>query len=439
VTAQHKDLDWLKLSWLRKGLLAHGADKLLGWLVPWFLLVDSVNGALLQSVGTSYALTITYKALLLGLMLVSLSQTQPKALLIWAGAGLLLLIGPALSSWQQSSLWFMADVQLAVKILSPLLGFYYFLTLHKRQPALAQRVFYFTLAVSSVVLLLNMLLGISGLGFSAYQAMDNVQQSFLGVKGFLYSTNELSALLLVLTALLLSLSWPLSRLLYATVSLLAIATALLLLTKTGLFGCLILVLLIPNLFMTRQFWQQKKTILLATVVVLLLLLLLIVLNFVAILQALGIYHKLQFVYQQRGISGVLLSSRDFYASQIWASVQQQYADWQTWLGVGQGGIALQLKKYFAELDWFDLFVFYGVAGISVFIATFSVFITYSIKHIQLASGRTLLLLNIVLLAVSAMAGHVMTSGLLWLPWALANALLIPSSVQQLRKIRERHT
>lgn len=433
---EHKDLGRLKFARQSKGL---SADKLLCWLVPWFLLVDSVNGALLQSLGTSYALAIGYKALLLALMLVSLSQTQPKALLLWAGAGLLLLIGPALSSWQQSSQWLMADVQLAVKILSPLLGFYYFLTLHKRQPALAQRLFYVTLAVSSVVLLLNMLLGISGLGFSAYQAMDNVQQSFLGVKGFFYSTNELSAFLLLLTASLLCITWPQSRFLYATVSLLAMAIALLLLTKTGLFGCLILVLLIPVLFMTKPFWQQKKSILLVIVLVLLLLLVLIVLNFAAIMHTLGIYNKLQFVYQQRGISGVLLSSRDFYASQIWASVQQHYASWQTWLGVGQGGSALQLKKYFAELDWFDLFVFYGVAGISVFIATFSVFMTYSIKHIQLASGRILLLLNIVLLAVSAMAGHVMTSGLLWLPWALANALLIPSSVQQLRNNRERHS
>src|SRR5690606_26892232 len=115
-----------------------------------------------------------------------------------------------------------------VKILSPLLGFYYFLSLYKRQPILAQRLFYFTLVVSAAVLLLNMVLGIIGLGYSAYQPMDNVQQSFLGVKGFFYSTNELSALLLVLTAVLLSLSWRVSRLAYAIISLLAISIALLL-------------------------------------------------------------------------------------------------------------------------------------------------------------------------------------------------------------------
>ncbi|CAM3885513.1 O-antigen ligase family protein [Rheinheimera salexigens] len=431
---KNKDVSWLNTSWPDRY-----ADGFLCWLIPWFLLVDSVNGALLQSSGTSYGLAVGYKALILALMLLSLSQSQPKAVLLWAGAALLLLVGPALSSWQQSTNWLIADVQLVLKILSPLLGFYYFLSLRKHQPIAAQRLFYFTFALSAAVLLINMLLGISGLGYSAYQPLDNVQQSFLGIKGYFYSTNELSALLLVLTAALLSITWPISRWAYAIVSVLAIGMALLLLTKTGLFGCLLLVSIIPILFMQATFWREKRSILLTAVLLLALLFILVIVNFATLLQALGMYNKLQFVYQQRGISGILLSSRDFYAGQIWITVQQHYADWQSWLGVGQGGVALQLKKYFAELDWFDLFIFYGVAGVSVFIATFAVFITYSLKHIQLASGRIMLLLTIVLLAVSAVAGHVMTSGLLWLPWALCNALLIPSSEQQLRKICERHS
>ncbi|MGI5310038.1 O-antigen ligase family protein [Rheinheimera sp. WS51] len=415
------------------------ADRLLCGLIPWFLLVDCLNGALLQSQGSAYGLALVYKGLLLSLMLLALSQSQFKAVLIYIATALLLLLGPAVSSWQQSSQWILADVQLVVKILSPLLGFYYFFTLQQRQPASAQRLFYFTLAVSSVVLLLNMLLGLSGWGYSAYRPMENVQQAFLGIKGFFYSTNELSALLLVLTAALLSLTWPLSRWRYCLVSLLALVIALLLLTKTGLFGCLILVLTIPLLFMPAQFWRQHQLRLVAMAAVFLVLFLLASLNLPALLQALGIYQKLDFVYQQRGISGIILSSRDLYASQIWASVQQHYASGQTLLGVGQGGSALQLKKYFAELDWFDLFIFYGVVGVVVYIATFGLFICNSIKHLGLRAGRVMLLLNLVLLAVSAMAGHVITSGLLWLPWALCNALLFSSSEQQLRTIRERHS
>lgn len=420
------------------GLLSQ-LDRLVCGLIPWSLLIDCLNGALLQSQGSAYGLAVLYKGLLLGLMLLALSQSQFKAVLIYIATALLLLLGPALSSWQQSSQWLLADVQLVVKVLSPLLAFCYFLSLQHRQPALAQRLFYLTLAVSTAVLILNMLLGISGFGYSAYQPMENVQQAFLGVKGFFYSTNELSALLLVLTAALLSLTWPLSRWRYAMVSVLAVAIALLLLTKTGLFGCLILVLTIPFLFMPAQFWRQNKLTIASLSVVLMLALLLAVFNMPAILQALGIYNKLNFVYQQRGISGIVLSSRDLYASQIWASVQQDYASWQRLLGVGQGGTALQLKKYFAELDWFDLYIFYGVAGGLVYVATFGLFIGKSIKHINLGSGRVMLLLNVVLLAVSALAGHVMTSGLLWLPWALCNALLVFSSEQQLRTIRERHS
>lgn len=379
------------------------ADRLLCWAIPCFLLIDSINGALLQSLGTSYGLALAYKGLLLSLMLLALINTNFKIVFIFTGTGLLLLLGPALSSWQQSNQWIMADVQLVVKTLSPLFAFYYFLTLNKRQPTLALRLFYLTLALSGIVLLLNMLLGLSGMGYSAYRPMDNVQQAFLGVKGFFYSTNELSGLLLVLTAAILSVAWPVSRWCYVMVSVLAVAIALLLLTKTGLFGCLILIIIIPCLFMSEQFWRQNKLTLLAVAVFLVLVLLVAVINITAILQLLGIYNKLEFVYQQRGISGILLSSRDLYASQIWASVQQHYTDWQCILGVGQGGTALYLKKYFAELDWFDLFIFYGLAGVGAFIATFGIFISHSIKHITLASGRLLLLLNLVLLAVSAVA------------------------------------
>ena len=58
--------------------------------------------------------------------------------------------------------------------------------------------------------------------------------------------------------------------------------------------------------------------------------------------------KLNFVYQQRGISGILLSSRDYYAGRIWQSTAEHYSDWQRLLGVGQGGVALYLQKYFAS-------------------------------------------------------------------------------------------
>ncbi len=405
------------------------SDNLLLWLLPVFLLVDCLNGALLQLYGSGFALSVSYKLLLLTLMVVSLLPDKPRLVAAFAALLLVLLLGPALH-WPALPLrWALADMQLALKAISPLLAFCYLSTLAQRLPQRSVQVLKWTVYCSALVLLLNTLAGLAGGGFSAYQPLEGVAQSFLGIKGFFYSTNELSAVLLVLTCALLAISWPENKVIYALVSAIALSVAVLLLTKTGLFGVLLLVLLIPLLMQRLSFWQQHKRWVITALLVLLLLFLLLLFNAPSLLRALGIYDKLSFVYQQRGISGILLSSRDFYAGQIWQAALAHYSDWQRLLGVGQGGIALYLKKYFAELDWFDLLVFHGVTGVLLWGLTFVVFIRASWQARTHGTARCLLLLNLLLLLVSSVAGHILTSGMLWLPWALCNVLLLHNIMQ----------
>ncbi|MEO3680213.1 O-antigen ligase family protein [Rheinheimera sp. FR7-31] len=398
-------------------------DRLLCRLIPWFLLVDCLNGALLQTLGSSYGLAAGYKLILLLLMALSLTIQQPRWLLLIALSWLTLLIGPMLQWPALPARWALADLQLTLKLLSPLLALAYLYALAQRSSVLAARLLKHSLLLSSLVLLLNALAGIAGLGFTAYQPLDGVAQSFLGIKGFFYSTNELSAVLLVLTAALLCLSWQHKRY-YALVSGCALLLALSLLTKTGLFGVMLLILLVPLLLQQRDFWQAKRKLIGLLALAVALVLLLVIVNGEALLKLLGIYDKLSFVYQQRGISGIVLSSRDYYAGRIWQLSSEQYSMLERLLGVGQGGVALYLKKYFAELDWFDLLVFYGIAGISLFVVVFAVFIRHSWRLCYSGAGRVLLLLNLLLLVVSSLAGHILTSGMLWLPWALCNALLL---------------
>lgn len=415
--------DATKLVW------QHRSDKLLCALIPFFLLVDCLNGALLQLYGSSFGLSQLYKLVLLALMAFVTLSHQPRLALGLGLALLLMLVGPALQWPQLVMRWALADIQLVIKALSPLLAFIYLSVLAQRAPYAAQRLFKQTLLWSVAVLLLNTLAGVAGFGFSAYQPLDGVAQSFLGIKGFFYSTNELSAVLLILSCALLCLSWPGHKRLYALCSAIALLLALCLLTKTGVFGVVLLVLLVPLLLQPLSFWHRQKQLLLVLAVSVLLLTVLFVVNAEAVLRLLGIYDKLNFVYQQRGISGILLSSRDYYAGRIWHSTAEYYSDWQRLLGVGQGGVALYLKKYFAELDWFDLFIFYGVAGLAVFILTFAVFIRQSWQRRDEGVGRVLLLLNGLLLLVSALAGHILSSGMLWLPWALCNAVLLQSAAK----------
>ncbi|WP_215398065.1 O-antigen ligase family protein [Rheinheimera oceanensis] len=417
--------------------LQQHSDKLLCWLIPLFLLVDCINGALLQLHGFSYGLSVFYKLLLLLLMALVLLVQQPKLVLGLLLLLLLMLLGPALQWPVLAQRWLLADIQLAIKALSPLLAFAYLVSLLQRSPTAAQVLFKHTLIISALVLLLNAVAGLAGFGFTAYQPLDGVAQSFLGIKGFFYSTNELSAVLLVLSCALLVLCWPRHKLAYLGISATALVIAVLLLTKTGLFGVLLLVLFIPLLMQPPGFWQRQRKVLYWLVLAMGLVLLAVLFNGESLLKLLGIYDKLSFVYQQRGISGILLSSRDYYAGRIWQTTAEHYSDWQRMLGVGQGGVALYLKKYFAELDWFDLLVFHGVAGLLAFVLCFAVFFRRSWQLRANGAGRSLLLLNLLLLLVSSVAGHILTSGMLWLPWALCNALLVHQ--HQLRSKDERYS
>jgi hypothetical protein len=171
-------------------------------------------------------------------------------------------------------------------------------------------------------------------------------------------------------------------------------------------------------------WRAAKIYLLVILGILLVLTVLLLLNWRQLLQAIGLYDKLIFAYEQRGLAGILLSSRDFYLQRNFTLVAEQYPHWLQLFGVGQGGVKLLLKKYFIELDFFDLLLFYGLAGAMLFALSFvRLFKALWSRLTQSPLVKPLLLLNLILFTVAMLAGHVLTSGMLWLPWALVNAAI----------------
>lgn len=406
--------------------LQTGIDRLLYWLIPLYLLFDMLNGALLQRVGHSFAIAVLYKGSLLLLMAAGLLLVKPRFAVGFALVAVAMLIGPTLVATQLGFKFWLSDVQLVIKLLAPLLAFSYLYQWRQRNALITVTLLHRTFLISYGVIIINLLLGLAGFGYQAYQPLDNVAQSFLGIKGYFYSTNELSALLLLLNSYVLWHVWQKSRALYLLISALSLFAAVLLLTKTGLFGTALLVSSTPLLFMQRSQDHKARGRKLMIGGITAVVLIVFALYFYAepLLRWLGVYDKLQFVYQQRGITGILLSSRDFYAERIWQLTHENFDALQRLLGVGQGGIAYFFKKYFAELDLFDVIIFFGIAGGGVYIATFCCFLYTGWCHRQYSLGRVLVLVNSLLFFVSLLAGHVMTSGMLWLPWALLNVAML---------------
>lgn len=400
-------------------------DKALLWLASFVVVVDWLNGVLFHQLGSSYGFSALVKAVLLSGM-VYRSWELCRAELRWPLALMLLMcLGPFYVSLLQPHSFFLADVQLIFKTGAFLLALAYFCAIARLYPQrFLCHVDWFVLG-SYLLLLLNSTLGMAGYGGTAYQPMDEVAQKFLGIKGFFISTNELSALLLILTSWLLLRSWQVKRWCYPLISITSLLIAGLLLTKTGLFGCVLLIIAVPLLLTPKAVYQSHRKTLLVLAIVLTGLFLLLLLNLTALLQWVGIYDKLMFAYQQRGIAGIVLSSRDYYLQRNFITVADNYPAWLQLFGVGQGGVRLLLKKYFIELDLFDMLLFYGLAGALLYGLTFWRVLALAGSRLwQVSAAVPVLLLNLILLSVSLLAGHIVTSGMLWVPWALINAAVI---------------
>ncbi|WP_233077823.1 O-antigen ligase family protein [Rheinheimera soli] len=395
-------------------------DKLILLLCSCYLLVDAFNGFLLNQFGRSFGFSALYKLLILNLMLTCLSLRTAKAFLLFPALFVLLVPGP-FYSWLQLGGSLAADMGLMLKLISPFIAFYYLLSLAQLDKAFALKSMHQVFVVNYLIVLVNFVLGALGYGYTSYLPQQHLTQVDLGSKGFFNAANELSVVLLVLSAWLLQYYWRQQKLIFLAVAVSSVWCASLMLTKTGLLGTIILVLLIPLMpQLIRLNWSRLALMLVLLIVTAILL----IWQAPLLLSHLGLAEKLQHIYQQQGLLGVLLSNRDKYAAEIWQVVSFYYSEGHRFFGVGLIGVSEHLWKYWAESDPFDLFIFYGVAGLMFFLWIFTGFIAQNLKLIRLFSSdlaATLVLLNLLLLLVACIAGHVISSGMLWPVWGFINA------------------
>ena len=395
-------------------------DKLILLLCSCYLLIDAFNGFLLNQLGRSFGVSALYKVLMLTLMLLSLAMRSGKLFLLFPTLFLLLLPG-ALYSWLLLGGSLAADLALVLKLISPLIAFYYLLSLSTLDKAFALSSLHRIFVLNYLIVVVNFVLGALGYGYTSYLPQQHLSQVDLGTKGFFNAANELSVVLLVLSGWLLHYYWQKQKLLFLCVAAISIWCASLMLTKTGLLGTVILVLMIPLMpWFIRLNWAR-----LAIAGALLLALAgLVIWQAPLLLSQLGLAEKIQHIYQQQGVLGVLLSSRDKYAAEIWQVVSFYYSDVHRLFGVGLIGVSEHLWKFWAESDPFDLYIFYGVPGLMFFCWIFIGFIAQNLRLCRLFSSglaATLALLNLLLLLVACIAGHVISSGMLWPLWGLVNA------------------
>lgn len=385
------------------------------WMAKWFLAVDMLTGGLLLG-----GLSAAYKLCLLFLMCVALCFSYSRAVVLLPLSLLLLLLGPTYSLLQYGHMaGFSYDVGMALKLLSLLVGVLYFAELSQRAPVTARQALFNIMLFTAVLFAINMAMGALGFGATAYQPNEFIPNAALGTKGFFKAANEASALLLLLSGYWLAWSFPRSKPLYVLFAVSFFGMGALMLTKTGMLGVLLLTLAIP-LLQSRRVWGPYRRVTLASLVLLLIGALLVLWLLPTLLSTLGVGQKLLFTYQQQGLVGILLSSRDQFAIENWRLVSLHFADWHRLFGVGVAALGSITDKYLAEIDPFDLLLWFGMAGIGFYLLWFTAILRFALHYWRRQPTSTaagLFASSAVLLLVATMAGHVLTSGMLWICWS----------------------
>jgi hypothetical protein len=394
------------------------------WMCSVYLFIDAVNGFLLQKGLPGGGMSAAFKSLLLCLMLWQLLIYQRRTVVFALSLFLLLLLGPAYSLLLFGhKAGFSYDVGMALKLVSPLIACGYFADLVRRDRTFAMTSLHWCMAIGACVIVVNMALGRLGFGFTAYLPNDFFDELNLGTKGFFKATNEVSALLLVYSAYWFGFCWVWRRFWYPVAVVLALFCSSAMLTKTGNAGVVLLAVLVPLLH-AAMIWRGHPKLLASAGVAVVLACSAVVFAWPHIVAHFP--DKLWLAYQQNGLLGLLLSSRDLFVADNWGYASRHFAEWHRLLGIGTAGLDLYSSKSLAEIDPADLLIWFGFVGFAWCLLWFGLIVRASAMAFW-QSPRSMLAailpLNLVLLLVSLMAGHVMTSGMLWIPWGLLNGSL----------------
>ena len=266
-----------------------------------------------------------------------------------------------------------------------------------------------------VIFIANILAGIFGYGYSTYGG--SVSESSIGVKGFFYAGNEISAILVVFAGLYLGKAYAKSKMIFIMVAIFWIVVGFSVSTKTAILAVWLLVLATPLLFEGRKIFLLNN---LPSVIFMAGLALLIFqsVSFYMIFKETALYGRMDFFFRNHGVIGVILSGRDLYTYAMWQDFQSSASVFNMIFGNGVSYYA-DRTVYSTELDFADMFFWHGMSGVFISLFIFSALSAYAVKHFtesRYLFARTVLFTNFLLLFIANLSGHIFTSGMLAFLW-----------------------
>lgn len=395
------------------------------WMLSSYLLADIVSGFFVIQVGIDIKFSLLYKMMLFVLLLAMVARYQFTVFVALLMLMCLLLAGPVVELFRLPIIPFLiADFANVVKILMPIIVFVYLTTLYQVAPIFTEKWIKLALWFNWGILIANLGVGLLGFGRSSYTLSDD---KTVGSNGYIYAANELGATLIVLFGFSLHTTWNNFRKYYILMALLTLFCGVLVATKTAMVAAFLLVFLVP-IFNERKVLFQVTWLKIKLLVPAYIFLSVIVIFIVDFLEGLGLYDKMVWVLSQKGVLGIIWSGREVFSEDL-LSVYFNYSNlFQQLFGQGQGGVAAHVgTKYGAEVDAVDALVWFGLFGLVICLFMPLYFIRRSAKTFLNENSLyapCVLLVNILLLFLSQLSGHVWMSGTLGISLGLLNALLL---------------
>lgn len=354
------------------------------------LIIDDINGALLGN-GLNFPISIIYK-LAISLCIIIWLLKYNKGLKIFTAiityVALVILI---------LSFSFKPEI---FKTLNHLFRFiftilvYSFLLLRNRQCYIYPKLIKI-LSYNSIVLLVNILLILVGIGFQNYE--DN---GTFTSKGFFFAGNELSGLFILLCPTFLYFISTkeefLSLKFWGSFCAITLAT-ILLGSKTAIIGTFFL-----NLIVLKNFFSKFGKIKVFYSILLFIIVIITIYGYKLVVNW-DLWQRWTYFYDKGGLAKVFFSDRDAY----WEEEKSEiFNSGITELVFGLGGDRT------VEMDFFDAFLNYGIIGVCIIYSFYFIIIrkVYALRaKIELA--KIVLFTDLFFLIFSALAGHMIFSGM----------------------------
>ncbi|MCK8117545.1 hypothetical protein MTF68_08210 [Pseudoalteromonas sp. 2CM37A] len=377
-----------------------------------YLLTDMLSGFSIIYLGIDIKASLIYKVPLLILILGLIAQQDIFKFNILLFFIFLIFAGPLYQFYEHARIdFFIIDFSSAIKVLTPVCVFFLYREWYKNDPKFALASTHKILKYGFVILSINFIIGALGLGKSTY---DFGQGETTGSTGLIMAGNELGGAFLVVFTYMLHMCWNYkSKKWYLLLSIFTVLCGLTVSTKTTILASLLIVFFVPIVNERRKLYSitlLKINIFLPVIIIIVVGVILVV----ELLQSLGLYGRMVFLYKKAGFLGIILSGRDIMAADSFNAVVHHSSLFEQLFGQGQ---ALSLKRSdgsaTSEIDGVDIFNFYGIftflSVLSFYIYTFFKAHRQTIKNINFLSPF-ILLASFTLLVLSQLSGHIWGSG-----------------------------